>query len=182
MTYSLEFIGGLVCGEGCFSLSVNKLRQSRGAGWLRVTPVFSMTMCDLEVMNGVADSFREYGLPVYVRDVFSPSRLGNRPALRIHVNGQARLLKITEALLPHLYGDKKKAAQAVHDFCLHRLTRVGEFNPKHPKRLGYRGIDDFDIDCIERCRDANRSNREHVHSIADLRDYKMGRAKRARKI
>jgi hypothetical protein len=159
-------MGGLITGEGCFCLTVNRLRQARGAGWLRITPVFSMTMTDLETMRGVIESFRAHGLPVYVSDVTSTSKSGQqRPALRIHLNGQSRLLRLTEAFVPHLHGSKLVAANAVHDFCVHRLSR-------HT-----RGIDDVDIACVEKIRAANANNGWRGHTISDLRDYKLGRAK-----
>ena len=168
-TYSLDWLAGLITGEGCFTLSVNRLKQSKGAGWLRITPVFSITMTDLETMKCAADSFKAHGMPVYLQDGVSESRKGEkRPTLKIHLNGQKRLLVVTDTLLPHLYGKKKAAAQAVNDFCRHRLAR------------DYRGIDDFDIECVERVRAANASNGHRNTSIADLRDYKLGRAKPGR--
>ncbi len=168
-TYSPEFIAGLITGEGCFTLSVNRLKQAKGAGWLRITPVFSMTMTDLETMRGVAEAFKQMDLPVYLQERTSRSKSGaERPALTIQLNGQKRLLRITEAFLPHLIGKKKEAAQAVHDFCEHRLFR------------DYRGIDDYDIQCVERVRGANANNGWRQHTISDLRDYKLGRAKPGR--
>ena len=168
-TYSPEFIAGLITGEGCFTLTVNKLKQSKGAGWLRITPVFSMTMTETNVMQRVADSFREYDLPVYLQDRVSTSRSGDqRPALCLQLNGQKRLLRVTDFFLPHLDGAKKDAAQAVNDFCRHRLNR------------DYRGMDDYDIECVERIRAANANNGWRQHTIADLRDYKLGLAKPGR--
>ena len=168
-TYSPDFLAGLITGEGCFTLSVNRLRQSKGAGWLRITPVFSMTMTECDVMQRVAESFRHYDLPVYLQDRVSTSRAGEkRPALCLQLNGQKRLLRVTDFFLPHLDGAKMRAAAAVYDFCLHRLERT------------YRGIDDFDIECVERVREANANNGWRQHTIADLRDYKQGRAKPGR--
>lgn len=163
--YSVDWLAGLITGEGCFSLSVNQLRQSK-TGWLRITPVFSLTMTDLPVMERVAESFRHYELPVYLRDIsaFNAKR-ERRPALALHISGVKRCHTIASFFLPHLDGNKREAAATVKDYCEHRLTRH------------YRGIDDFDIGCIERIRGANGTNGVKRHSVADLRDYKLGLAK-----
>lgn len=169
ITYSLDWLAGLITGEGCFTLSVNRLKQAKGAGWLRITPVFAMTMTDIETMKIAGEAFKAHGMPLYFQDGVSVSKKGeSRPTLAIHLNGQTRLMVVTDTLLPHLYGKKKEAAQAVNDFCKHRLGRT------------YRGVDDFDIECVERVRAANASNGHRNTSISDLRDYKLGRAKPGR--
>lgn len=164
MTYSVEWLAGLITGEGCFTLSVNQLKQSRGE-WLRIIPVFALTMTDLEVMQDVAESFRAYDLPVYMQDrTAQNTRRERRPTLALQVNGIKRVHRVAGFFVPHLGGNKKLAAETVRDYCEHRLTRHS------------RGIDDRDISFIERIREINGTNGVTRYSVSNLRDYKLGRA------
>jgi hypothetical protein len=165
-TYSVDFLAGLIVGEGCFTLSVNRLKQSK-TDWLRITPIFSISMTDFEVMENVAHSFKEYDLPVYLKNISAlNAKRERRPALNIHISGIKRCHRISSFFLPHLIGNKRAAAEVVRDYCEHRLTRH------------HRGISEYDIECIERIRKVNGTNGVRRHSVADLRDYKMGQAER----
>lgn len=167
MIYSPDFLGGLITGEGCFCLSVNRLKQSK-TDWLRVTPAFSMTMTDLRVMENVGKSFHHYGLPVYMQDrTAANSRRERRPALAIHISGIKRTHRVADFFIPYLSGNKKDAATVIRDFCEHRLTRRS------------RGLDDTDIALIEKLREVNGTNGVKNYSVSDLRDYKLGLLKAA---
>lgn len=167
MIYSPDFLGGLITGEGCFCLSVNRLKQSK-TDWLRVTPAFSITMTDLPVMENVGKSFAHYGLPVYMQDrTAANSRRERRPALALHLSGIKRVHRVSGFFIPYLDGNKKEAAIVVRDFCEHRLTRHA------------RGLDETDIALIERLRSVNGTNGVKNYSVSDLRDYKLGLRKAA---
>lgn len=161
MVRSLDWAGGLITGEGCFTLSVRKNRKREGSdNWLHISPVFSVTMTDIDTMDSLISTFRANDLPVYVTDGVSRSRSGQeRPTRTIVLNGQSRVMKVATALLPHLDGQKLEAATAVLEFCQHRQARRT------------RGVDETDIDCFNRARAANARNGERRWGHSDLRDY-----------
>lgn len=161
MVRSLDWAGGIITGEGCFTLSVRKNRRRDGDGnWLHINPVFTVGMTDIASMDSLIATFRANLLPVYVLDGVSKSRSGaERPLRSIRLNGQSRVMKVAETLLPHLDGNKLEAAQAVLEFCEHRQAR-------HT-----RGIDQTDIDCFNRVRSANTQSTERRWGHSDLRDY-----------
>lgn len=173
MTYSLEWLGGLIVGEGCFFMSLRTNRQRAGSKkWVHLTPGFSITMTDLVVMERIAEALEEYGFKFHVHNSDSISRAGHRPAKTIQMHGQVRTLAFTEVILPYLDGQKKEAAQAVLDFCKHRLSVPGR------RGHGSGGLDDVDVDCFLRCRAANARNGVRKWTLSDLRDYTVDRENR----
>lgn len=170
MVRSLEWAGGLVTGEGCFSLSVRRNKVREGSDhWLHINPLFALTMTDIDTMDSLVATFRAHNLPIYVHDGVSKSRSGDtRPTRTLRVSGIARTHKVAKALLPHLDGNKRDAAQAVLEFCEHRSERH------------HRGITETDIDCFNRCRAANAQNGERRWGHSDLRDYMVDAGKCAK--
>ena len=114
---ALHYIGGLVTGEGCFTILVQTKRHDIAI----CRPIFSITMNDIETMEGLAEKLKTLDLPVHVS---TPTRGG----LQIRVAGYKRLKRYTDLLIPYLTGDKKKAAIAVNGFVSSRLDKY----PKAP--------------------------------------------------
>lgn len=158
----LAFLGGLVTGEGCFTIGVNRMiKQSQGK-FLRLNPIFSMSMNDERTMRVFTNELDARGIPTYLKEVL-PNMAKNGLAPRVHWNlqvvGLTRVPMYTELLLPYLYGQKKDAATVVDRFCRRRINR-------HK-----RGIDEDDLRDIEEIRAINAKNGGNKYSISDLRDY-----------
>lgn len=160
-SFSMEWLAGLIVGEGCFTIGAYRLKQSK-SGWIRLTPVFSLTMSDWGTMERVADSMRHHGFKIYVSTQQAPSQAGKRPMMRIQSTGIGSVGKIARAFAPLLSGHKQQAAEIVARFSERRLAR-------HK-----RGIDEDDIIDVEAIRKVNHRNGGTKYSIEDLRDYKVG--------
>lgn len=116
-TVGLDFIAGLVTGEGCFCLAVQRVKARKGS--LRITPMFDMFMSDTETIEIVASSLEQYGLPVYRAD--RPK--AGRGQTGIHASGILRVKRYCETLLPYLTGQKHQAATLVLRFIESRLAK-----------------------------------------------------------
>lgn len=114
---SLEFVAGLITGEGCFCFSVQRVKRRKAGDGLRITPIFAMYMSDRETVQAVADSLRHHGLPVYQAD--RPK--AGRGQCGVMVNGIARVLRYVDTFEPLLTGQKKRAAEIAGEFCRSRL-------------------------------------------------------------
>jgi hypothetical protein len=114
-----SYLGGLVTGEGCFCLSVQRVAARKGR--LRITPVFAMFMSDPDTIAFAADALREIGLPVYLQDR-PKAGVGQ---IGITVNGLQRVKRYCEVLIPVLTGQKLRAAEVMLDF-----IRSREAQPK----------------------------------------------------
>lgn len=160
-SFSMEWLAGLIVGEGCFTIGAYRLKQSK-SGWIRLSPVFSLSMTDLVTMERVATSMREHGLRIYLSKRASVSKHGSRPALNVQSTGIGSVGEIARAFAPLLSGQKQEAAEIVARFCERRLNR-------HK-----RGIDEDDIRDVEAIRRVNARNGGTKYSIEDLRDYTVG--------
>lgn len=160
---TLAFLGGLVTGEGCFTIGVNRMSRQSKDRWLRLLPIFSISMNDERTMQVFTNEIEAFGLPTYFKEVTprSSGKVGLEP--RVHWNlqvvGLVRVPQYTELLIPWLYGQKKDAAIVVDRFCRRRKDR-------HK-----RGIDEDDLRDIEEIRAINARNGGNKYSIPDLRDY-----------
>ena len=108
MTLSLEFIAGLITGEGSFCIAVNRRRHDK----TRIYPIFSMFMSDRVTIELVAESLKAHGLPVYVMERPKAAR----DQVGIHINGMKRSRRYCETFIPYLTGQKKRAAELVLEF------------------------------------------------------------------
>jgi hypothetical protein len=114
----LDFIGGLITGEGCFCLAVQRIKARKGN--LRITPVFDLYMADRETVTVVSESLRVHGLPVYVAE--RPK--AGRDQVGIHASGMLRVKKYCDTFIPHLTGQKKRAAELVLKYIESRLAET----------------------------------------------------------
>lgn len=108
MILSLDYLAGLITGEGSFCLAVDRRRH----GVVRITPIFAMYMSDRETIDRAADSLRQHGLPVYVaeRPKAGVGQVG------IHISGFKRCRRYCETFIPLMTGQKRQAAQLVLQF------------------------------------------------------------------
>jgi hypothetical protein len=161
---SLDFLAGLIVGEGCFNLtlvrSVEK-RPSKGRRgvYLSIKPCFKIKMTDLETMKMVFSSFEYYGLPYYRSDSDEAGK--GRRSYTAEARGLKRVKKYTDLFLPYLSGSKREAAEFVASFIDKRLSSRG----------AWQGYDEEDLDTIERLRSVNGIAGGKRLSLEILRDY-----------
>ena len=156
---SLDFIGGLITGEGCFSFVITRNRK-RGM----ISPAFQIFMADKETMEIAYTTLKSNNLPGYF-ETRKPQ--GNsRPLCGIRCHGVKSLKRLCEVLLPHLYGDKREAAMIVKEFCDHRLS----LGPKA-------GYSPKDVDFVRRLRETNGQAAQRRIALDELpgilRDYTL---------
>lgn len=128
----LDYLAGLICGEGSFCLAVQRVAARKGA--LRITPIFAMFMSDRDTVEIAADSLRHHGLSVYVQE--RPK--AGRGQVGIHANGMMRVKRYCETFIPLMTGQKRKAAELVLEFIDSRLAPheyVGKGRPYTEKEL-----------------------------------------------
>lgn len=114
----LDFIAGLITGEGCFCLGARRVAARKGK--LRITPVFDLFMTDRETITEVARALEEYNLPVYVQE--RPKATGSGQ-VGIHAGGMLRVKRYAETFLPLLTGTKRRAAELTLVFINSRLSK-----------------------------------------------------------
>ena len=122
---SLDYIAGLITGEGCFCLAVQRIAARKGQ--LRITPIFDIFMSDRETIHIVAESLKSYGLPVYLQD----REKAARNHMGIHASGMLRVKRYCETFIPLMTGQKQAAAELVFEFINSRLAveRDGKKRP-----------------------------------------------------
>lgn len=110
-TVGLDFIAGILTGEGSFFIEVWKHRGDK----LKLTPVVCVRMKDTHTMELVADGLRQHGLPVWVT---------NKPIgmTSFRVQGLKRAKKYIDTFLPYLTGTKYEAARLLGEFVDMRLA------------------------------------------------------------
>lgn len=153
----LAHVGGLITGEGCFSLNVVRANK-RGAV---ISPTFSLFMTDKESVETAYLWLREAGIPCYME---TRKKSGNyRDQYGIRAGGVKRCKRFCEGVIPYLMGEKRKAAENLLAFINHRMS--GDCH------MGYSPID---IDFLKRQREINAgySHRYPIDQLAGiLRDY-----------
>jgi hypothetical protein len=147
----LEFVAGIAVGEGCFYISVSKVKSTKNKNGMVVTPGFRLFMDDWETIDIAAEILASNGLPVYVNS--------NRRGKGIHVTGLRRMSRYTETLIPFLTGQKLRAAILIQRFCASRLAK----NQREPY-----GEDELAI--IEAVRANNAIKGKARNPIGTLRD------------
>jgi hypothetical protein len=157
----MDWLAGLIVGEGCFTIGAYRLKQSK-SGWIRLSPIFSLTMSDWDTMEQIADSLRYHGFKIHVGTQQAQSKRGRLPMMRIQSTGIGSVGKIAGDFAPLLSGHKQQAAEIVARFCERRRNR-------HK-----RGIDEDDIRDVQAIRAVNGNNGGRKYSIEDLRDYTVG--------
>ena len=120
----LDFVAGLVTGEGSFCIAVQRMRGDR----FRFIPIFSMAMTDTDTMEIVAQTMKDNGLPVYMRRK-DPTHPGAQPQVEMRIAGYKRIQPLLESLIPYLTGTKKQSAILVSQFVALRADRPANSKP-----------------------------------------------------
>ena len=154
---SLDFLGGLITGEGCFSFLITRNRK-RGM----ISPAFQMFMMDKETVEYAYEILKQNRLPGYFETRRVNQSGGTLHGVRVH--GVKSLKRFCEALIPHLMGDKKRAAQTALDFSDYRLE------------LGHgAGYSSKDVDFVRKMREINGNKANARIALEELprilRDY-----------
>jgi len=158
---TLEYIAGLITGEGCFCLAVMRVASRRGK--VRIVPTFGMFMTDEETIREVAETLKEHGLPVYYQERRKAAR--GKLHVGVHASGIKRVKRYCDTFVPLLTGEKKRAALLVQEFCDSRLAtpRGGtRGNPPYTERQ---------IQLVEEVRAVNSSGNGRKNAIETLRDH-----------
>jgi hypothetical protein len=125
---SLEFLAGLIVGEGSYGLNVHRPKR----GLWEFKPCFSLRMNDVETIDLVCQSFKAHGLALYrAPGVYHECHT-------VRVDGLLRVRAHLDVFLPLLTGKKYQAAKLVSDFIDRRLAL--------PPKTKYT---DEDVDFIE---------------------------------
>lgn len=152
---SLEFLAGLIVGEGSYSLAIARGRKKKPhhREVMEIRPMFSLRMNDLETIDQVQEAFLAYELDIY-RNPNLYARCAN-----LSVTGVARMRKHLDVFLPLLTGKKLQAAAVVSEFCNRRLTDA--FHKRYTED---------DVMLIERLRTINGPSAVRL-DLGILRDY-----------
>lgn len=150
----LDYIAGLAVGEGSFVLAVNNLRR----GKVIIRPAFVMQMNDGETMRIVYDSLRAHGIGAHM------SHRPNRGCWVIQTHGMKRTEALATALMPHLTGTKRKAAELVLEFCDSRR--------ESPRNYPYT---ENDIDIVRRLREVNGIPNRKKNPLVGFNTERPGR-------
>lgn len=146
---SLDFIAGLITGEGSYFIGARRQRD-----YISLYPGFSMRMNDVDTIERVIESFKAHELPIYRNPAVY------HRCVSVSVIGHAQMRRHLEAMLPLLSGNKQRAAQIVSDFLDRRLA--------HPNKR----YTSEDIDLVEQLREINGPSRMRL-PIEILRDYTL---------
>lgn len=117
-TVGIDFLAGLIVGEGSFILGVHKLRGDK----IRIKPAFSMQMNDGETMQLAYESMKQLGIGAHLH------HRPERGCWTLQVAGFERMKTLILALLPSLTGTKWKAAK----ICLRFIYSRQEKSPQAP--------------------------------------------------
>lgn len=164
---TLDYIAGLVEGEGCFCLGVQRIKHRKGA--LRVKPIFVMYMTDKDLIEKVADTLRENGLSVYIQFRAKATSQGQ---WGIEANGISRAKAYCETFIPLLHGNKRRAAELVLEFC-----RLREAASRTGNQRGYKPYSERELDIVRDLRmvNGNRNGRKNpLPPVGTLRDCTTG--------
>ena len=131
---SVEFIAGLITGEGCFGLAVRKKREDT----LQILPIFQLFMNDRATVKALIFSLMCHGLPV--KEVTR-----TKGDTGVSVSGGKRVKAYTETFAPLLTGQKRQAALVVDEFIARRRN--------HPSSNAR--YTDTEIGLVERLRAIN---------------------------
>ena len=149
-TLGLEFVGGLITGEGSFCLSVNNLKNGKTV----IRPAFYMQMDDVETVELVAAILRDEGFTPYVSRRQHKSRPGVEFA-SIQFQGFKRVSRLISGVYAHLYGTKKKAASLVQEFVYSREQQP----PNYP-------YTERELEIVQELRSTNGNRNGKKNSVA----------------
>lgn len=146
MIRNTEVIAGLYLGEGHFSVSKlqnknNKWQFTAEVGFSNSDPALIDTVCKWQESLGIHHHIRQNSQGCY----------------QVIVHHYQDVIKIIEALEPHLFGNKKPEAALVKRFCLHRL-RPKEVSPVKMGNNQHNPITQEDHDLVEEKRKLRESS------------------------
>ena len=153
-----QSIAGLMVGEGYFGISVrNDRRTSRFK--IQMLPQASFAMNDVEAVRQASEFLTEQG----IKHVYWQHKVKKHAVVNIH--GLKRLSIFLPWIMPHLFGEKKKCAENLHEYVQYRLAQP------HQAMLT-----DRDLDFVQKARDLNGSQGTNRTVDLDklrgiLRDY-----------
>jgi len=157
---SLDFLAGLIVGEGTFNLILVRHHDKRDdRDYVAIKPNFKLKMNDLETMELVAATFEHHGLAYYRLDI--PGSGNIKTAVSFEARGLKRVSRVADLILPYLTGAKREAAQLVADYCAKRFS----------SKWAWEGYDEEDVATIERLREVNGIAGASRLSLDILRDY-----------
>jgi len=114
---SLDYLAGLVEGEGCFTLQVQEKRGPK----VVVIPRFQIAMTDLLLIEDVSATLKHLGIGHHVGN-YQPKG-PRKPVKHIAITGLKRLKAFTDILAPHLQGEKKMDAEILQALVTSRLAQ-----------------------------------------------------------
>lgn len=148
-TLGLPFVAGLIVGEGCFQLTVNRIR-----GTFRILPRLRVVMDDHRSLRIAESILKEHGLSPYMYE----RQKGK--SLCLEFSSYGKLAKVLEQILPLLTGTKRDAAEVVKRFVDSRysLPRASQYT-------------DAELAMVEEIRAINGGNKGSRWNSVILRDY-----------
>jgi len=154
---SLEYVAGLMTGEGSFCFNIVR---NRGRGV--INPVFQMFMTDRETIEFVYSTLKRHDLPGYFYT--RPAKGNSREQYGIRIHGVKRTKRICDVFVPLLTGEKLRAALIMSGYCERRLSL--------PEKAGY---GPRDVKYVADMREVNGQRTHNKTSLEDLprilRDY-----------
>ena len=158
---SLDFVAGLMTGEGTFCLGVCRIKERRGK--LRIIPIFGLHMIDHRTVELMADVLRREGLPVYLQ---LRRKSAGQPQLGIHIAGMRRVERLCRTFIPLLTGQKQEAAELVLEFIESRLALPKKGQPYTEAQL----------DIVRRLRQVNGNHNGPKNSLESSEAIRQTRA------
>ena len=134
MDIKLAWLAGILEGEG--SLALNK------AGNKRKHFVFSIsiTNTDLMILNECVSILKNIGVETHLhkRKVYFENR---KIGYNLNINGIDNLIKMINAIMPYLIGQKKSQANLMLEFLIRRKTIMDNNIGNSARRIAYDEVD-----------------------------------------
>lgn len=164
---NLDYVAGLIEGEGCFCLGVQRVKARKGH--IRIKPSFDLFMADKDLVEEVADTLRRNGLSVYIQHRPKATAQGQ---WGIHAGGLGRVRSYCEMFIPKLHGKKRKAAELVLEY-----ISLRDQTPRIGNQRGYKPHSQRELDIVAELRkvNGNRNGKKNpLPSVGTLRDCTTG--------
>ncbi len=149
-TLGLPYVAGLIVGEGCFQLTVHRIRPTS----FRILPRLRVAMDDHRSLRIAENILKDHGLAPYMYE-----RQEGR-TLVLEFSSYGKLAKVLEQLLPLLTGTKRDAGDVVNRFVQSRYSL--------PRGSAYTKDE---LAMVEELRSINGGNQGSRWNSVILRDY-----------
>jgi hypothetical protein len=120
---SHDAVAGLFVGEAWFGLTTQRTPKLKVKHGFTIRPRFAIQMNDLEAMAALSLTLDKWGIPHSLLAKKSKGETWNDSA-RIEIQGCKRLQNLLNVILPHLFGNKRRAAELVLEFIELRASKV----------------------------------------------------------